>query len=344
LAGVPTGEASGIDVLDVDPAGAGWYDRHFSALPLTQAHATRRDGLHLLFWHAAGLRCSQGRIAPGVDVRADGGYVIWWPREGLPAEDWPICEWPDWLLALARGTERVVPKRTLHVQWCGVDGEGGAAGGEGAEALARLDVTEFRDHDRWLRLMMACRRAGIAKEDFVGWSVADPLYAGDAGVIERRWDSVGEVGAITAETLWREVRLAELKRDRDHGCRPTQRTMPTHGTLNVQGPFRDARRDGAAMIAGAEGTAEAAEQRVAPTRSVRGRVDAILRGVRGERELFNAACSMREMIAERKLAPRVAVHLLRQAASGMEPEAALMTIASGFRTVELKLMEKTNER
>jgi hypothetical protein len=26
------------------------------------------------------LRCSRGRIAPGVDVRADGGYVIWWPQ------------------------------------------------------------------------------------------------------------------------------------------------------------------------------------------------------------------------------------------------------------------------
>jgi hypothetical protein len=40
---------------------------------------------------------------PGIDVRADGGYAIWWPREGLPIEDWPMCEWPEWLLELARG-------------------------------------------------------------------------------------------------------------------------------------------------------------------------------------------------------------------------------------------------
>jgi hypothetical protein len=36
--------------------------------------------LHFFFQHAPGLRCSRGLIAPGVDVRADGGYVIWWPQ------------------------------------------------------------------------------------------------------------------------------------------------------------------------------------------------------------------------------------------------------------------------
>jgi hypothetical protein len=103
LVGVPTGAASGLDVLDIDPEGRGWYEANFSALPLTQAHETQRGGLHLLFRHAEGLRCSAGRIAAGVDVRADGGYVVWWPRQGLPAEQWPICEWPGWLLKEAFG-------------------------------------------------------------------------------------------------------------------------------------------------------------------------------------------------------------------------------------------------
>jgi hypothetical protein len=101
LVGAPTGAANGFDVLDVDgEAGRGWYDRNFDAIPTTRAHSTER-GMHLLFRCAEGLRCSTGRIAPGVDVRAEGGYVIWWPREGLPVEDAPICEWPDWLLAEA---------------------------------------------------------------------------------------------------------------------------------------------------------------------------------------------------------------------------------------------------
>ncbi len=105
LVGFATGEASGIEVLDVDPGGRDWYERNFDALPRTRAHQTQR-GLHLLFRHAAGLRCSTGRVSAGVDVRADGGYAIWWPREGLAVEDWPICEWPDWLLREAM--ERVV--------------------------------------------------------------------------------------------------------------------------------------------------------------------------------------------------------------------------------------------
>jgi hypothetical protein len=40
-------------------------------------------------------------IAPGVECKGDGGYVIWWPREGLKVEDHPIADWPDWLLELA---------------------------------------------------------------------------------------------------------------------------------------------------------------------------------------------------------------------------------------------------
>ena len=101
LVGVPTGIE--FDILDIDPrnGGADWYDQHFTALPLTRCHATRSGGVHLLFKPAPGLRCSSGRIAAGVDVRAGGGYAIWWPREGLPVEGAPLCEWPDWLLELA---------------------------------------------------------------------------------------------------------------------------------------------------------------------------------------------------------------------------------------------------
>src|SRR5262249_7112527 len=93
LVGFATGATSNIDVLDIDPNGRKWFDLNFDALPTTRAHSTQR-GLHLLFKHAPGLRSSSNKIAPGIDVRADGGYAVWWPREGLPIEDAPICEWP----------------------------------------------------------------------------------------------------------------------------------------------------------------------------------------------------------------------------------------------------------
>src|SRR5262249_11713673 len=107
LVGVPTGEANGFDVLDIDLEGRSWWDAHRAELPATQTHVTRSGGAHLLFKHAEGLRCSAGRIATGVDVRADGGFVIWWPRQGLRSIPGEL--WPGWLLELARKPEPIGP-------------------------------------------------------------------------------------------------------------------------------------------------------------------------------------------------------------------------------------------
>jgi hypothetical protein len=102
LIGVSTGEASGFDVLDVDPKHAEafeWCKTNHERLPFTRVHKTRSGGVHVLFRHAHGLRCSASRIARGVDVRANGGYVIWWPTTGLPVlRAAPLAEWPQWLL------------------------------------------------------------------------------------------------------------------------------------------------------------------------------------------------------------------------------------------------------
>jgi hypothetical protein len=100
LVGVRTGDASGIDVLDLDRKhrqAAEWWTAHRDSLPVTPVHRTRSGGLHLLFQHAPDMRCSAG-IATGVDVRGDGGYVIWWPIAGLPVlRDAPLAAWPEWL-------------------------------------------------------------------------------------------------------------------------------------------------------------------------------------------------------------------------------------------------------
>jgi hypothetical protein len=101
LVGVPTGSASGFSVLDIDIAkgGAEWWERNRSRLPKTRRHETRSGGVHVLFKHKAGLRNSVGRIACGIDVRADGGYIIWWPAEGFGVvnpDD--LAPWPDWLI------------------------------------------------------------------------------------------------------------------------------------------------------------------------------------------------------------------------------------------------------
>jgi hypothetical protein len=117
LVGVPTGEVSGLDVLDIDPrhGGASWFRKQRHRLPSTRVHRTRSGGLHLLFQHKAGLRCSAGKIAAGVDVRAAGGYVIWWPTVGLPVPaEMPIAAWPNWLRArLSSPPPRAFPRITV---------------------------------------------------------------------------------------------------------------------------------------------------------------------------------------------------------------------------------------
>jgi hypothetical protein len=114
LIGVPTGELSGLDVLDIDQrhSGDSWLQQRRARLPTTRVHQTRSGGFHLFFQHESGLRCSAGRIATGVDVRADGGYVIWWPGVGLPVtSEMPVAPWPNWLLQQFSSSPRRISSR-----------------------------------------------------------------------------------------------------------------------------------------------------------------------------------------------------------------------------------------
>lgn len=94
LIGVPTGERTGWTVLDLDteyPKGTPstiafeWYADHMAELATPYWHNTQRGGKHLFFkWN--GER-NAGAIRPAVDIRGEGGYIIWWPAEGCPAGD-----------------------------------------------------------------------------------------------------------------------------------------------------------------------------------------------------------------------------------------------------------------
>ena len=102
LIGVPTGSRSGMAVLDIDPRHGGddWLRAHARRL-VARSHLTRSGGIHLLFEFDGEVRNSAGLIAPGVDVRGEGGYVIWWPAHGCTVLDFlPLSElppWPGWL-------------------------------------------------------------------------------------------------------------------------------------------------------------------------------------------------------------------------------------------------------
>jgi hypothetical protein len=199
LVGVPTGEVNGFDVLDVDKeAGRKWYDKHYDAIPPTLVHSTQR-GMHLLWKYRPGLQCSTSKIAPGIDVRTDGGYVIWWPREGLPVEDpgW-ISEWPEWLWQEAkRGPARKVYHSTSKLLVPVHPSEVASL----TEALFKLDPVEWRSRDlegeegrdrqaEWLAIAQGCKFDGISEDDWVAWCIQDEIYLGDEATIRRRWRSL----------------------------------------------------------------------------------------------------------------------------------------------------------
>jgi hypothetical protein len=90
------------------------------------------------------LRCSVGRIAAKIDVRADDGFAIFWPAHGYPILHWaePV-EWPEALLALAqRSTNK---QATLPIpQQDNSSGRGVACG------VRRLTFAEIREINRYL--------------------------------------------------------------------------------------------------------------------------------------------------------------------------------------------------
>jgi hypothetical protein len=108
LVGMPTGEISGVDVLDLD------LPRHAEArawlaqahLPETRMHQTRSGGQHYFYRHYPGLRNWTSRPVAGVDGRADGGYVIFWPQAGHATNLKPVIEWPRDLLRIIKPKPR----------------------------------------------------------------------------------------------------------------------------------------------------------------------------------------------------------------------------------------------
>jgi hypothetical protein len=112
--GVVTGPISGLVVVDVDPGHGGdesleKLEREHGALPMTVECRTGGGGRHLYYAHPGGLIRNKVGLAPGIDIRADGGYVVAPPSlhasgsryvwvEGRTPESAGIAPLPDWVL------------------------------------------------------------------------------------------------------------------------------------------------------------------------------------------------------------------------------------------------------
>jgi putative DNA primase/helicase len=168
--GVATGAASGVVVLDVDPRHGGLeslqelLDRH-GPMPQTPIAETGGGGLHYYFAARGGVRSRQ--LAPGLELKGDGGYIVVPPSlhpsgkpyrwlRGFSPKDLRLAELPEWILApmLSADAARAAPD--------GAEVPALPASGD-QDALEGV-VHEGQRHNFLVRLAGKLRAAGFSVE------------------------------------------------------------------------------------------------------------------------------------------------------------------------------------
>ncbi|WP_239091279.1 bifunctional DNA primase/polymerase [Asanoa iriomotensis] len=107
LLAIRTGNVAGVAVVDIDPRNGGRIDP--GLMPPTRAVRTGSGGWHLYYTHPGGPLAAKVAGLPGVDLKADGGYVVAppsiHPRTGQPYR-WigarPVAAMPPALIERCR--------------------------------------------------------------------------------------------------------------------------------------------------------------------------------------------------------------------------------------------------
>ncbi len=149
--GLATGAKSGFVVIDLDPRHGSDesildIERAYGKLPATWRCATGGGGTHLYFVHPGARMANRVGVWAGVDVRADGGYVVApptvldgdrryvWESEHGPREV-ELAQLPDWLRSLLSEPQRAEGSNADH--WAELVRNGADPGGRN-DAVARL--------------------------------------------------------------------------------------------------------------------------------------------------------------------------------------------------------------
>jgi putative DNA primase/helicase len=176
--GIATGTTSGIVVLDIDPRHEGdetlaALEKRHGPLPPTWRFLTGGGGEHIIFRHPGGMvPNSAGRIAKGIDVRGDGGYIVAPPSLHISGrayaisvdhdpETVPLADIPSWLLPLLKEKADRPVKAIPAEEWR--QGYGQAVSeGQRNNVVAKLAGHLLRNRvDPWL-----------AAELLTGWNIA----------------------------------------------------------------------------------------------------------------------------------------------------------------------------
>ena len=121
---IRTGRESGIIVLDIDgQKGRESLDNLqllYGPLPPTVQQATGGGGIHLLFKHPGQTIKNRVGLAPGIDIRGDGGYIVVAPSRhssgnlyqwgtGQAPGEIEIADLPSWWLGFLSGENEKTP-------------------------------------------------------------------------------------------------------------------------------------------------------------------------------------------------------------------------------------------
>jgi hypothetical protein len=158
--GIPTGERSGLLVLDIDDHGFTSLDaleEEHGPLPETLTVRTGGGGMHLYLKYppGSGIRNSAGKVGLGLDVRGEGGYVVAPPSrtdKGPYAflDRLPRTLPPEWLLEAARGPHRAA-----------TDEDGTEAGRDGGLDAGSLEpIPKGERGDTLFRIACSLRARG----------------------------------------------------------------------------------------------------------------------------------------------------------------------------------------
>jgi len=148
--GIATGKVSGFFVLDIDGQDgeetlATWQLEH-GRIPDTLTSRTGSGGRHILFAHPGVTIRNKVRIAPGVDIRSDGGFIVAppsvhgsgrryaWEPMSKPGEA-ELSPAPDWLLEMLEREPRAAA--TPATDWRKLVSDG-VTEGERNSTAARL--------------------------------------------------------------------------------------------------------------------------------------------------------------------------------------------------------------
>lgn len=197
--GIVTGSKSGIFVLDVDEKHNGLSELQtltdiYGELPETPESCTGSGGRHFIFQHRDGIRNSAGKVAPGIDIRGDGGYIVAPPsiHPNGNAYEWAtapgtvdIAPAPGWLIALA---EQPTQAPTVAP-------DGSILEGTRNSALFALACDMRRQGKRPQQVAQAITLANTTR-------CKPPLPQADVdGIVQRAVESAGNK---SLKTLWQE--------------------------------------------------------------------------------------------------------------------------------------------